>query len=551
MRLSYKVPPVTWVKWLTVFFILSLLFLFQQTLRFGVTQLVSPKLLNTAITLFLASFAGLAFVRLWGVFTQHLDVDGNQELRVGSRRNNHGILFLSLSMLCWSLGSMILLWFNVGFNVDAANITPLQYRTAYVTIPLSSLNSLFLLLSIPYFNHNQILFRLFARIRNFTRGIISIGEHNFSRFVLSLSIVIIVAAWVLLWLFRQQSLVDYAQWPDFLLGLITLLCLGLVLHTTFRERRLNSFIWLSWLAIGLALIAQILSLGYHDVSYFGNLLYVIYKVAMVNIYLSLTLSFVLEEKENDVKETGDKLEDTQLELAKKNRKLQNRIDEINLLKGEMGHRVKNILLSLDSILWLEEQRPEIQGSEAAMELSGNLRLRINALERLHHLISSDIAAHYRNETVRINPDQIGYAVPTALFLEELGETIRTSVHYNLSAFRIAFDLEALPTMKVAQAQRLAMILTEVVWNSYKRNYKNPERFIHIHLFMPYKNEMRISVTDGNTYRFDQGSGFGSFFIEETVRTHWNGSIAVRNKKNKGTELILIVPDPIHIFLLKL
>lgn len=465
----------------------------------------------------MSTFAGVAFIQLWNKFIN---------LEDASEKTDMSLFYLSLSMMCWALAAAI--------NVFEPKEAIIKY---YILIPISSLNSLFLLRTIPYFDHNQRFFNFFEKLAEKTNGIICINKNYFSRCADRVVLIIILITWSVL-LFSNNPTERTIYFPDFILSTLTLICIGALFHATFFNRKLEWFTWLSWTAIIITFIAE--TTLFNIFSNVENLLMIIFKSAFINIYLSLALSFVWERSSK--KSIG--LKESQDDLKEKNKKLEERIKEIELLKGEMGHRVKNILVSLDSVIWLEEQKPEIKNNEVARELSQNLRLRITAVEQLHRLISDDISAKYRNEKTLVDDDNIGYIIPTNAFLSNLKEALQNSIGKDSLQFN--FEMGGLPEILVAQAQQIAMVITELIWNSYKRNFKNTQLLIELNLSYSMKDELKIDILDGNRYEFEIGKGFGSFFIQKTVEVHWLGSIKPI-ESDKGTVIRIVIPNTKETF----
>ena len=240
---------------------------------------------------------------------------------IGRRQGDYGQIWLGLSILCWSLSGGLEV-FYVAQNIRGVNPEHQLLLEGGRSV-LSLLNSLFILLALPWFRYlPQILQPLIkSKYWNLIVGL---------PFVFSLlpTMTKIVSG------HSPQMMSE----PDVYYSILTLAILGLVLWESFQKRRLAWLAYLSVVCIMITFVAQLYKLSEAEVNQL--LLAAIFKSTLIMIFFALALSWV--------KDLSEKLQlnidQIHLYLTKeKNEK--GRFDHGVHIKGIINDTFSKILLS--------------------------------------------------------------------------------------------------------------------------------------------------------------------------------------------------------------
>ena len=203
------------------------------------------------------SFAFLGLMAIW--------------YHIGRKQQDRGQVWLAVSILCWSLsGGVELLFLQEQAPTDQQKLQLDGWRSIF-----SLLNSLFILLALPYFRY----------LPEFAKPII---QSKSWRLVVGLPFLFSLLP-TLNKLINQHagSLISEL---DVYYALLTLLILGLVLWESFQRRRLRGLAYLSLLCVIITLVAQIYKLTGADLN---QLLFsAIFKSLLIMIFFALALSWV-------------------------------------------------------------------------------------------------------------------------------------------------------------------------------------------------------------------------------------------------------------------
>jgi len=193
---------------------------------------------------------------------------------IGRNRKDHGQVWLAFSVLCWAASGLVeVLFVSQSFlNEEVLNI-------ARSTLSLS--NSLFILLSLPWFRY---LPSSFESIIKSSQWHLIIGIPFLFCLLPTVSKLFSPGTSVLV----QELDVYYA--------FFTLVFLGAVLWTTFQKRRLASLAYLSLVCIGITLLAQVYKLFGATINV--TLFSAIFKTTLIMLFFALALSWVKELTEN-------------------------------------------------------------------------------------------------------------------------------------------------------------------------------------------------------------------------------------------------------------
>ena len=184
---------------------------------------------------------------------------------IGKRQNDFGQVWLALSILCWSLSGLL----EVYFSQDTIGAKTILEGGRSI---LSLLNSLFILLALPWF-------------RYLPKPLIAVIKSKHWIFIVGLpflfSFLPTVGKMVLGRTFEVISELDVYY------ALMTLGFLGYVLWESFAKRRLKGLAWLSLVCILITLLAQFYKLKGASVNL--TLFSAIFKTSLIMIFFALAL----------------------------------------------------------------------------------------------------------------------------------------------------------------------------------------------------------------------------------------------------------------------
>lgn len=203
---------------------------------------------------------------------------------LGKKKNDRGQIWLALSVLCWSFSGLVDIIFT-NIRLDELAASQISPSTKFLQDGLRSifslLNSLFILLALPYFKYIPISIASFIKSK-YWHWIIGLP------FLFSLlpTISFII----------QKNTNSLVSELDVYYGLLTLFFLGWVLWESFIKRRLTILAYLSLLCIGITLVSQIMKLSNLNVD--TILLSAIFKTSLIMIFFALALSWVKDLSES-------------------------------------------------------------------------------------------------------------------------------------------------------------------------------------------------------------------------------------------------------------
>ena len=227
---------------------------------------------------------------------------------IGRKQQDFGQVWLALSVLCWSFTGGIEVYYADQLQMDTEVVVN-SFLPEQSTTPnlhqevlleqvqekhqqrsfqldgwrsiLSLLNSLFILLALPWF-------------RYLPRFIEPVVKSKYWHFIVGLPFLFSLLPTIS----KMVSGVGSAlvSEPDVYYAILTLAFLGSVLWESFDKRRLPMLAWLSVFCIVITLIAQILKWNGSDVD--QTLFSAIFKTSLIMIFFALALSWVKELSEN-------------------------------------------------------------------------------------------------------------------------------------------------------------------------------------------------------------------------------------------------------------
>ena len=201
-------------------------------------------------------FAFLALLSIW--------------YHIGKRQDDFGQVWLALSILCWSVSGLIEIvpWENFGIS--------LHFKEGFKSI-CSLLNSLFILLALPWFRYLP---------KPFTHII----KSKFWPYIIGFPFAFALLPTLhKMFLASSTSIISEL---DVYYALLTLFFLGFVLWESFEKRRLPLLAWLSVVTIIITLLAQIYKLLDNTINLL--LFSAIFKTSLIMLFFALALSWVKE-----------------------------------------------------------------------------------------------------------------------------------------------------------------------------------------------------------------------------------------------------------------
>ncbi|WP_222982504.1 hypothetical protein [Flagellimonas meishanensis] len=201
-------------------------------------------------------FAFLALLSIW--------------YHIGKKQDDFGQVWLALSILCWSASGLVEI-------ISWENMTPgLHFKEGLRSV-FSLLNSLFILLALPWF-------------RYLPKVLAPIIKSKFWPYTIGIPFVFALLP-TLQKMFSTSNTAIISE-LDVYYAFLTLFFLGFVLWESFEKRRLPLLGWLSIVTIAITLLAQIYKLLDNRINLL--LFSAIFKTSLIMLFFALALSWVKE-----------------------------------------------------------------------------------------------------------------------------------------------------------------------------------------------------------------------------------------------------------------
>ncbi len=200
---------------------------------------------------------------------------------IGKKQNDFGQVWLALSVLCWSISGAFEIYF-IETNTTSEIVVD-GWRSVW-----SLLNSLFILLALPWFRY---LPESIGHIIKSKYWIYIVGVPFLFSILPTLSRMI------------SGTVIAMINELDVYYAIFTLGFLGYVLWESFLKRRLKALAFLSLVCILVVLVAQIYKLSGNDINL--TLFSAIFKTSLIMIFFALALSWVKELAENVIPDSDD------------------------------------------------------------------------------------------------------------------------------------------------------------------------------------------------------------------------------------------------------
>ncbi len=223
--------------------------------------------------IFISLIGAILLLAIWSVIQKKFKHKLIHEIAV--KRVDKGLLYLSLSVFVWSISGMITL---IGSSVNEWAWPLLISQNIF-----SILNSLFLILSLYYFDHAPTY--LYNNIANTRRVIwVFVGVSIFS--------------FLLAWQFGDTVNtygLRLSAIPDLILSGILSWLLVISLYRTFMDRKMAIVAIISVVAISLLFLSQGPQVFYvKSFNFLSDLLKIVAKTGLISIFLVLGTSWVIE-----------------------------------------------------------------------------------------------------------------------------------------------------------------------------------------------------------------------------------------------------------------
>jgi len=199
---------------------------------------------------------------------------------IGKKQNDFGQVWLALSVWCWSMSGAFEIYFIENYTTSESIID--GWRSIW-----SLLNSLFILLALPWF-------------RYLPESIKHIIQSKFWIYIVGIPFLFSLVP-TLNRMISGENLTLINE-LDVYYAIFTLGFLGYVLWESFLKRRLKVLAYLSLVCIGVVLVAQIYKLSGNAINV--TLFSAIFKTSLIMIFFALALSWVKELAENVIPDSS-------------------------------------------------------------------------------------------------------------------------------------------------------------------------------------------------------------------------------------------------------
>jgi two-component sensor histidine kinase len=185
-----------------------------------------------------------------------------------------------------------------------------------------------------------------------------------------------------------------------------------------------------------------------------KLQYIVISAILVILSLLIYLFYNARSKNDLLNRNKEELEILNSKLTVQNVELEKSRNQSDMLRSELQHRVKNNMMSVESLLKMQAYQTTNPNVKAALVIGQN---RIKAMSTLHKILT------YREiETTNINMKD---------YLEKLINSIRESHDNKVQVENRAEDF----LLEIKYAGSLGLIINELVENSYKHAFINFDR----------------------------------------------------------------------------
>lgn len=280
---------------------------------------------------------------------------------IGRRQGDRGQVWLALSVLCWSITGGIEIYYATQLTttyqelIGALNseltalpiVEQFNFRLEGWRSVLSLLNSLFILLALPWF-------------RYIPKQLAAIISSKYWSYIVGLPFLFSLLPTLSKIFFVQQ--LSIVSELDVYYSILTLGFLGYVLWESFAKRRLLALAWLSVVCVLITFAAQVYKLTGSTINM--NLFSAIFKTSLIMIFFALALSWVKELAENILPDPQQLF----LQLTRQ-KNTADKWEQLVLLQGLPGKEKRVIALSPASFdLFYKFAERRVKGGEDWLEI---------------------------------------------------------------------------------------------------------------------------------------------------------------------------------------
>lgn len=250
-------------------------------------------------------------------------------------------------------------------------------------------------------------------------------------------------------------------------------------------------------------------------------------LGMISIFLeallfSIALAARIRSLQDDKKEALEKLyllkekesQEFELEVVSRTKKLNEALEDKNLLLQEVHHRVKNNLQIIVSLLRL--QMDDID-DDKVQKLLQDSEHRVQAISNVHEML-------YEDENIqKINSQK---------YFQKLAQNIQNT--FGVKDIQLFIDTK--PFLSMDKAIYCGLIINELVTNAFKYAFDNNVGEINISLFKKEDEYTLIMFDNGKGMRVEAQSNLGTILVKTLVKKQLKGSLEM--DVNNGTKYIM-------------
>ena len=498
----YRIMPLGLILFgFVTTFVIFYNFNFSKHISGGTFEYTSDlvKLTSYYAQLIMGMFAGLSFIYTWSNLVNASRINTNDKgMAILDPYEDQGLIYLSLSMLCWVLSAFLNIYYLTYLNLEYKEVNIVFF------VILSTLNSSFFLVTASYFKYGSSMPIWLRKMLEDPK-----------KFRLRIAIVTVGLVISQLIIDRVEGQGVWVDVPDLLYSFFTVLILMLSISSLFKDRGLSSgFIFLVYATLIITFLAQILrfleifdlvsSKDDFTLLFLQESINILYQFFLIAIFLMLAFSWALLASRDSSKA---------------------RLEEVENLKRDAQHRHKNILLYIGEAVeshkkvLLQGDTPEVY-SQAVEPILNDIRFVIEAF--------LSIAASERQDSASFNKTITNIK-------DKLNEI------FNLYEFEMFVNIDKEIFVNVNRLDQIVGMIMELSLNSVEHN-DSLVKEIKVEVENVLDTAIRIVVEDnGKGYNETEirPGAFGLKNIRETIKK-WEGSFEVFSK-NPGTRINIMIP----------
>lgn len=359
----------------------------------------------------LSTVVAVILIAIWLKIQKTKDQESKNEKTV----YDYGLIWIACAIFCWTLSGTWLLLKETVIRYSSEEL----YQG--IRSLISTFNNMFLLLSLPYFDHGPEKLNLIQ------------DYHRYTRIIIIFSAVICLLTSILILVGPDKD--EIILLPEFFYALITILVMGAALIKTFYIRDFKIIMIFTGISIFIMICSQVPeiwpSLKNNFDEWLFQYLHLVSKVTIMTILLALAMSWVEvvakrpQSKEMSIRILGIKNNKGQVEITVPP-DLVNHRAEFNLTPFEylLKFLTRRIQYESADEAWLSVKK-DIHDCKNIRRIIDEIGCKINASILRTELFDNDHKGHYR---IRIAPDNIDINIKELLefpgYKERLG-TLRS------------------------------------------------------------------------------------------------------------------------------